>query len=108
MPHFLEILGARYRGGHGSGNDASLAEIRAQKEGRPDWRWLCRDFPMISRKSMTDLWELIAPYFWALIADRGILKSLKDVKRFCVAYLKDLTKYLKCCKDKILCDSEIF
>ena len=32
-----------YRGGNGSENEASLASIRGQKEGRPDWRLIGRD-----------------------------------------------------------------
>ena len=54
----------------GPENEPSLAAIRVQKEGRPDWRRIGRDFPMLSRKSMTNLWELTGPDFWDLIADK--------------------------------------
>ena len=33
-------------------------------------------------ESMTDLWELIAPYLFAIIAGRGgVLKALRDLER---------------------------
>ena len=36
--HRLARDSVRSRGGIGSENEASLASIRGQKEGRPDWR----------------------------------------------------------------------
>ena len=55
--------------GNDSENEASLAAIGGQKEGRPDWWWVGRDFPIISRKSRTDHCELRVPDYWDLIAD---------------------------------------
>ena len=37
-------------------NEAPLLAIRAQKESRPDWRRVGRNFPMISQKSRTNHW----------------------------------------------------
>ena len=52
----------------------------AQKEGRPDWRRVGRDFLIARRKPMTYLWELVAPYLRALIADMGVLKTVRDLE----------------------------
>ena len=52
-------------------NEESLSAIRGQKEGRPDWRWVGRDFPMIFRKSRTDRWELTVADYWAIIAAKN-------------------------------------
>ena len=67
MPHFLAILGDPVSGWGVSENEASLAAIRAQKEGLPDGRRAGRDFPRIFRKSWTNHWGLTVSYFWSLI-----------------------------------------
>ena len=52
-------------------NEASLAAIMAQKEGRPDGWWIGRDFPTIFRKLWANHWELTVPDFRTLIAARN-------------------------------------
>ena len=54
---------------------ASLTAIGAQKEGRPDWRWVGQYSPTIARKSRTNHWGLTGPSFWALIAAKDIIFS---------------------------------
>ena len=56
-PDYWALIGAAYAsfsghfgrsgigGGNGAENEASVAAIRAQKEGRPDCWWFSRDFP---------------------------------------------------------------
>ena len=46
---------------------ASLAAIRAPREGLPVWWRVGRDPPMINRESRTTRWELTDPSFWAII-----------------------------------------
>ena len=92
----------------GSENEAFLAAIMAQKEGRPDWRRAGRDFPTISRKSMKNLWELTAPYFFSLVADRGYFKDFERFKDISASHLKGFKKFLKYRKEKILCDFGAF
>ena len=54
-----------------SENDAYLATIMGQKEGRPDgWR-VGRDFPMVARESRASRWGLTVPDFRALIAAKN-------------------------------------
>ena len=54
-------------------NEESLAAIRAQGEGRPNWRWVGNDFPMVVRKLRTDRREFTDPSSWGLIAAKGVL-----------------------------------
>ena len=53
-------------------NAASLAAIRGQKEGLPDWWRIGHDFPTIVRGYRADRWELTAPSSWAVISDKDI------------------------------------
>ena len=46
-----------------------------QKDGRPDWWWVGRNFPRISRNSRTNPWELTGPSFCAVIAAKDGLLS---------------------------------
>ena len=55
--------------------DSSLVAIMAQKDGRPDWRRIGHDFPMIVRKARNIHWELTDPSFWNIIADMDGLLS---------------------------------
>ena len=57
--------------GNGAENEASLAAIRARKEGRQDWRWGGRDFPRISRILRANRSGLTVPYFRTLIAAKN-------------------------------------
>ena len=50
---------------------------------------------------MADLCELIAPYFWALIAGRGDFKGFKSFKEIPRIAFKSFEKSLKYCKEKI-------
>ena len=52
-------------------NEAYLAAIMAQKEGRPDWRWVGRDFPRVFRISRANHWGLTEPDYWALSAAKN-------------------------------------
>ena len=52
-------------------NEASLAAIRGQNVGIPDWRLVGRNFPMIFRKSWTNHWEFTVPDSRALITARN-------------------------------------
>ena len=70
MPRFSAILGDHVSG-WGSGNEAALAAIRGQEEGRTDWRRAGRDFSRIFRKSWANRWELTVPDYWALIAAKN-------------------------------------
>ena len=45
------------------------------KDGRPGWRWVGRDPPVIARKSRAKQWEFTGPYFWGLIEDKVRLFS---------------------------------
>ena len=96
---FLPVYAIQYRGGNYTEHEESLAAIRAQKEGRPDRRWVGRDVPRISRKPMTNLWELISPYFWPLIAAHRDSKDCKRFKEILRNAFKRL-KILKYCKSK--------
>ena len=58
----------------------------AQKEGRPDSRWIGRDFHMIFRKSRTSRWELTAPSSRSLIADKDIPLSESLPARYLINY----------------------
>ena len=62
-----DFRAARKWSRNGPGNEASLAAIRFQNEGRQDRRRVSRDFPRISQESRTDRWGLTVPDFWALI-----------------------------------------
>ena len=53
------------------GNEASLAAIRGQNVGIPDWRLVGRNFPRIFRKSWTNHWELKVPDFRTLITAKN-------------------------------------
>ena len=64
----------RYRAANASGNMPFLAEIMAQKEGRPDWRRVGRDFPMNFRESRNNRWVGV-PSFGALIAAKDDIFS---------------------------------
>ena len=66
---FGDFRAARKWSRNGSGNEASLAAIRYQNEGRRDRRWMGRDFPRIFRKSRPDHWDLTVSDFWTLITD---------------------------------------
>ena len=81
MPHVWRFYAIRYRGGNDSGNEASLAEIGDQKEGRPDGRGIGRDFPTIVRKSWTNQWELPVPDARSLIAAKNA-SFFGDFRRF--------------------------
>ena len=61
----------RYLGGNDSENEACLAAIRGQKGGLPDWWWVGRDFPRVSRKSRTNHWALTVPDYLGLIAAKN-------------------------------------
>ena len=52
-------------------NEASLSAIRAQNEGRPEWRWNVHNSPMIFRESWANHWELTVPDFRTLIAAKS-------------------------------------
>ena len=52
-------------------NEASLAAIRGQNVGIPDWRLVGRNFPRIFRKSWTNRWGLKVPDFRTLITDKN-------------------------------------
>ena len=69
--------------------------MRAQEEGRADWRWVGRDFPRISRKSMANLWEIIVAYFCALIEDREDFKDFKSFKEVSASRWEDFKKVSK-------------
>ena len=72
MPHFFGYFA---RSGTGvemdPKNDASLAAIRGQNVGRPEWWWVGRNFPRISLTSRADHWGLTVPDSRALIADKN-------------------------------------
>ena len=73
-------------------NEAFLFALRFQKEGRPDWRWVGRNFHRIARKSRTITWALTGPYFWTLI-------SAKDGPFF-GPFLSPISGWLKCDKNE--------
>ena len=91
----MAILGDPISGWVWAENEASLSAIMAQKEGFAERRRAGCDFARTHRGSMGKLRELDVPYICALIADRGISKTLKargvpasHLKRFFGTFLK--------------------
>ena len=54
----------------------------AQKEGRPDWLWVGRDFPRTSRKYRTNNWALTATSLCTLVAAKDGLFSVPFPSRY--------------------------